>query len=120
MKKILIVDDETGIVEEIKDFLAEEGFEVHTADTGKTGIELLTQLKPHLVLLDMKLPDMPGLEVLRVSKRLYPHIRVIVTTGYVDQKVIDETQQLERDAFLQKPFDLDQLKEEMDRLIGSA
>jgi len=118
MKKILIVDDEIGIVDEIRDYLVEEGFEVHTADTGKDGIALLESVKPDLMLLDMKLPDMSGSQVLKLCKDSNFPTKVIVATGYVDQKAIDETEELGRDAFMQKPFNLEHLREQIDRLLG--
>ncbi len=118
MKKLLIVDDETGIVEEVKSFFEEEGFEVFTADTVKGGIERLTQVKPDLIILDMKLPDASGIQVLKAAKEMSPQTKVIVNTGYVDQSVIDQAERLGRDAFLQKPFNLVTLKDEVDRLLG--
>lgn len=117
MKKILIVDDELGIVEEVRDFLSEEGFEVITADTGKEGVDKLGQTKPDLMILDIKLPDMSGIDVLKVCKRVAPQTKIIVNTGYVDQKIIDEAESVGRDVFLQKPFDLERLKTEVDRLL---
>lgn len=117
MKKILIVDDEIGIVEEVKDFLTEEGFEVHSADTGKDGIETLKAIRPDILILDMKLPDMSGIEILRLSKQILPSTKVIVNTGYVDQKLIDEAEELGRDVFLQKPFDLERLRNEIEQLL---
>ena len=117
MKKILVVDDESGIVEEIQIFFEEEGFEVHTADSAKDGIAVLRRERPDLLILDMKLPDMSGIEVLKISKKEFPATKVIVNTGYVDQKIIDEASELGRDAFLNKPFNLLALKEEVDRLL---
>ncbi|HXV28382.1 MAG TPA: response regulator [bacterium] len=117
VKKLLIVDDELGILEEVRDYFLEEGFEVYTADTGKDGIDLVTSLKPDLMLLDMKLPDMSGIEVLKTCKDLSPGTRVVVATGYVDQKIIDQAERLGRDVFLQKPFNLEHLKAEIDRLL---
>jgi len=117
MKKLLIIDDEPGIVEEVRSFFEEEGYETYTADTAKMGMELIEKFKPDLVLLDMKLPDMSGLAVLRMCKTSYPTIKVIVNTGYVDQHLIDEAERLGRDAFLQKPFDLTRLKDEIDQLL---
>jgi DNA-binding NtrC family response regulator len=119
MHKLLIVDDEAGIVDEVKDYFAEEGFEVHTADSGKDGIVLVQSLKPDVLILDMKLPDISGLEVLKVSKEQSPKTKVIVVTGYVDQGMIDKAEQLGRDAFLQKPFDLTFLIDEVNRLLAA-
>ncbi|MBN1688456.1 MAG: response regulator [Candidatus Omnitrophica bacterium] len=116
-KKILIIDDEAGIVEEVKLFLEEEGYAVVTADSAKDGITALLTERPDLLILDMKLPDASGLEVLKVSKEKCPKTKVIVNTGYVDQKIIDEAEELGRDVFLQKPFNLLALKEEIDKLI---
>ena len=117
--KLLIVDDETGIIDEVKSFFEEEGYEVYGADTAKEGIECLIEVKPDLLLIDMKLPDMSGLNVLRICKESFPATKIIVNTGYVDQSVIDEAERLGRDAFLQKPFNLERLKEEFNRLLGS-
>ncbi len=119
MKKLLIIDDESGIVEEVKAYFEEEGYEVHTADTGKDGIDLIVRVEPDVVLLDMKLPDISGIQVLRFSKEKYPRIKVIVNTGYVDQNVIDEAERLGRDAFLQKPFSLERLQQEINQVLGS-
>ncbi len=116
-KKLLIVDDELGILEEVKEYFIEEGYGVHTADTGKDGIDLLAELQPDIMLLDMKLPDMSGIEVLKACKEISPHTKVIVATGYVDQKIIDQAERLGRDIFLQKPFNLESLKAEIDRLL---
>jgi len=117
MAKILIVDDETGIVDEIKDFFEEEGFEVHTADSGEDGIEMVQSVQPDLMILDMKLPDISGIEVLKVAKEKSPHTKVIVVTGYVDQSLIDKAEELGRDSFLQKPFNLTFLIDEVNRLL---
>ena len=117
MIKILIVDDEPGIIEEVSSFLAEEGYEIRTADTAEEGIRLFQEFKPALILLDMKLPDQPGIEVLRFVKQHSPSTKVIVNTGYVDQKMIDEAESLGRDSFLQKPFNLERLVEEIELVL---
>ena len=118
MKKLLIVDDESGIVEEVKTYFEEEGYKVFTADTGKEGLDALALHQPDLVLLDMKLPDMSGIQILKVCKETYPATKVIVNTGYVDQNIIDEAERLGRDAFLQKPFNLERLQQEIERLLN--
>lgn len=116
-KKILIVDDEVGIVDEIREFLLEEGYDVQTADTVKAGIALVTSFKPDLLIIDMKLPDASGIDVLRVCRTELPETKTLVVTGYVDQKVMDEAENLGRDLFLQKPFDLVTLIEELEKVL---
>jgi len=117
--KLLVVDDENGILEEVKDFFEEEGFQVFVADSGEEGIQILKREKPDILLLDMKLPDMSGLLVLKVAKESSPLTKVIVNTGYVDQVLIDQAEELGRDVFLQKPFDLECLRQEVERLLGA-
>ncbi len=117
MATLVIVDDEPGIVEEVKDFFEEEGHRVFTADSGEDGIRLIGQVKPDLLMLDVKLPDISGLRVLEATKKVSPKTKIIVITGYVDQNLIDEAEKIGRDAFLQKPFNFEVLKEEVDRLL---
>ena len=116
--KILVIDDENGILEEIQSFFEEEGFQVFIADNGEEGIQLLKREKPDVVLVDMKLPDMSGLLILKIAKESSPLTKVIVNTGYVDQAIIDQAEELGRDVFLQKPFDLLLLEKEIERLLG--
>lgn len=118
--KLLIVDDENGILDEVKEFFEEEGFQVFTADSGEEGIQLLKREKPDVMILDMKLPDMSGLLVLKVSKESSPLTKVIVNTGYIDQNLIDQAEEMGRDVFLQKPFDLECLRQEISRLLGAS
>jgi two-component system response regulator (stage 0 sporulation protein F) len=118
MKKILIVDDEVGIIQEIKEFLEEEGYEVHTADTAKAGMKLIEEICPDVTLIDIKLPDASGNEVLRFCKEKSPKTKTVIVTGYVDQHVMDEAESLGRDAFLQKPFNLEKIINEIQRLTA--
>ena len=117
--KLLVVDDENGILEEVQGFFEEEGFTVFTADSGEEGIELLKRERPDVMLLDIKLPDMSGLLVLKISKESSPLTKVIVNTGYVDQALIDQAEELGRDVFIQKPFDLNYLLSEINKLLGA-
>ncbi|HNV86577.1 MAG TPA: response regulator [Candidatus Omnitrophota bacterium] len=119
-KKILIIDDEEGIVEEIEGFFRDEGYETYIAGTGQDGIAILKGKNPEIVLIDLKLPDISGLDVLKVAKDLNPSVCAIVNTGYVDQTMADQAEILGCDAFLLKPFDLGRLKQEVDRLSGGA
>lgn len=117
MATLLIVDDEPGIVETIKEFFEEEGHRVYTADSGEDGIRMIEKLKPDLLVVDMKLPDVSGLKVLISAKQVSPKTKTIVVTGYVDQAMIDEAEKVGRDVFLQKPFDLEVLKNEIERIL---
>jgi len=119
-RKILVVDDETEIVDQVKEYFEGEGFSVMTAETGDLGIKLITKESPDILILDMKLPDMSGLLVLKYVKAQSPKTKVIVITGYIDQAMFDQAEELGRDVFLQKPFDLERLKFEVDKLVTAA
>jgi len=113
-----VIDDESEIVDQIKEYFESEGFSVETAETGQDGIDYAKREHPDLMILDMKLPDMSGLQVLKMVKQLSPLTKVITMTGYIDQIMFDQAEELGRDTFLQKPFDLETLKKEVDRLVG--
>ena len=69
MKKILVVDDEPKIVQLVRDYLERAGFHVITAPNGKTALSLAHSEKPDLVILDLGLPEMDGLDVTRTLRR---------------------------------------------------
>ena len=117
MPKLLIIDDEEGIANEVKDYFEEENFSVFTADNGKDGTALIESEKPDLVLLDLKLPDVSGLEILGMLRGAFPECKVIVNTGYVDQSLMDQAGELGYEAFLSKPFNLIKLKDEIERVL---
>lgn len=117
MPKLLIIDDEEGIVREVRDYFEEEGYQVSAADTGEDGERLIWKESPDLVLLDLKLPDSSGIEVLKMLRSSFPKCKVIVNTGYVDQNLMDQATELGCNSFLSKPFNLIRLKEEVDRVL---
>jgi len=115
-KKILIVDDEDGIVEEVREFFLEEGYEVVCANTAAEGIKRVKEERPGIALVDLKLPDMSGVEVLIAAKAFDPSIKVIVNTGYVDPVMQERAEKSGADAFLNKPFDLEILMDAIEKL----
>ena len=82
MTKVLIIDDEKSILESLSSVLIEEGFEERTAKDGKEGLALFEEMKPRIVLLDIWMPEMDGLEVLSRVKELDPEAVVVVISGH--------------------------------------
>jgi two-component system response regulator AtoC len=105
-KKILIIDDEFDICDLIKDCLADKGYAVFTANDAKTGLEIVQVETPHLVLLDLLLPGIGGMECLRRIKEDQPETIVIVLTGMKDENTAKEAIRRGAYDFVTKPFDL--------------
>lgn len=101
--KILIVDDEKDIALVLKEFFISKGYEALTAFNGREAMGLLDQPGIGLILLDMRMPDMNGIEVLKEAKKINKDAKVIVLTGFLDEHK-EEAERLGCDAFLTKPF----------------
>ncbi|MCS7163907.1 MAG: response regulator [Thermodesulfovibrio sp.] len=105
--KILVVDDEKNILMLYKAELEEEGYEVITANSGREAIELFETQKPDIVTLDIMMPDIDGIQVLRQLKQKNPNIPVIMLTAY-DYR--DDFSIWASDAYVVKSSDLTPLK----------
>jgi len=106
MYKILVVDDEVMVCDLLKDFLILKGYEVFTASDGYIAINKVKKLSPHLVLLDIVMPGISGVEVLKDIKKLNPKTGVIMITAVPDQGIITESIDLGAYDYIRKPMDL--------------
>ncbi len=78
---ILVVDDEAGIRSYLSDFLATKGFEVQVAEDGAMALDILRRSEIHLALVDLTLPDMSGLDVIKQAKQVVPDLVVVIMSG---------------------------------------
>lgn len=109
MKKILVIDDEPIVRTSCRKTLLPEGYEINTAENGQEGIELLEKEKFDLVLLDLKMPGMDGIEVLKLIKSKWPKTKVIILTGYSTVETAVNTLRIGAFNFIEKPFTPDTL-----------
>jgi len=107
--KILIVDDETKITKIVSRILYEEGYEVCTADTGEKGVELAGTESPDIVLMDLNLPGISGIETMNRIKKAHPEIIVIFITAYGSISSAVEAMRYGAYDYITKPFDNDAL-----------
>jgi DNA-binding NtrC family response regulator len=107
---ILVVDDEVEICDLLQDFLTQEGYEVFTATNGVEAISLGKQNELDLALLDIKMPEMDGIEVFRKLKKVRRDMGVIILTGYGTLGTAKEAMRLGAYDYLTKPFDLGLVK----------
>ncbi|MGG4038197.1 response regulator [Heyndrickxia ginsengihumi] len=109
-EKILIVDDQFGIRILLTEVLQKEGYETFQAANGVQALELVKKYTFDLVLLDMKIPGMDGIEILKRIKKIHSDIRVIIMTAYGELDMIEETKKLGALTHFAKPFDIDDIR----------
>jgi DNA-binding NtrC family response regulator len=117
---VLIVDDERTLARSIRLFLEEAGYGAEVAEDGARAMQLLESLQPDLVFLDVALPDVSGIDLLRRIRERDPSLPVVVMTAYGSIEGAVEAVQLGAFHYLKKPVDLDQLKLLADRARESA
>lgn len=103
---VMIIDDQPGIRRLLAEVLAEQGFEVITATNGYEGVQQAKESKPALILMDMKMPGMDGIETLRELKRLGLGDNVIMMTAYGELDLVNEAREMGAAAYITKPFDI--------------
>ncbi|MEE4266108.1 MAG: response regulator [Desulfobacteraceae bacterium] len=103
--RILVVDDELIVRDSLKEWLAEEGFSVDMAASGPEALEQLTRQTYQLMLLDIKMPGMDGVEVLQKAKESWPDLNVIMMTAYATVETAVEAMKVGALEYLIKPFD---------------
>lgn len=109
-EKILVVDDQFGIRILLNEVLQKEGYDTYQAANGLQALEVLNDHMPDLVLLDMKIPGMDGIEILKRMKVLQPDIKVIIMTAYGELDMIQEAMDLGAITHFAKPFDIDDIR----------
>ncbi|UHA73601.1 response regulator [Paenibacillus sp. 481] len=107
---ILIVDDQYPIRMLLHEALAEHNYEVREASTGQEALDFVRKQPCQLVLMDVKLPDQSGLEILRTMRTMRPQLNVIMISAYNDTDKINEAKSIGAVGFFSKPFDLEELR----------
>ena len=117
--KILVVDDEVEVVDFLCNFLRRMGLEVEKAISGTQAIETFTRFRPDWVFLDVKMPDLDGIEVLKRMKEADAGIKSIMITGRSDEMSVNDALNLGASDYLIKPIDLDELRTKIQAYILS-
>lgn len=102
--RLLVIDDEEIIIKSCKRSLSPEGYIVDTALSGREGIELFKANHYDLVIVDLKMPEMNGIEVMRQIKELNPDQKIMIMTGYDTIEHIVESISSGATHYLEKPF----------------
>jgi UDP-3-O-[3-hydroxymyristoyl] N-acetylglucosamine deacetylase len=115
---ILIVDDEESIRLTLSQVLQDEGYTTFVAEDGLKALEFIHQTTPDLVILDIWMPEMDGIEVLRQIKRIDPEIAVLMVSGHASIATAVESTRLGAADFIEKPFDLEEVLAAVQKFIG--
>ena len=117
MANLLIVDDELGMRQFMTHLFQREGHTVRVAENGQRALEQLREAAPDLIISDIRMPDMNGVDLLRAARELFPDVEVIMMTAFANVDTAREAFLLGAYDFVQKPFDNDLLKETVTRAL---
>ena len=101
---ILFVDDEKDICDVLSISLSDLGYKVYTAQNGKEALRIITEVSPSIVLTDIRMPEMDGIELLRWIKSQYPETEVVMVTGHGDMDLAIESLKHEATDFIETLF----------------
>jgi two-component system response regulator AtoC len=107
--KILVIDDQNAILESLRMFFSEKGYETLTAEYGKEGLEKVQSEQPDIVISDIRLPDINGIEVLKTIRSINDQIFVIMITAFHDMETTIEAMKYGAYDYIHKPINIDEL-----------
>lgn len=117
MLKLLIVDDQKGIRRLLSEVFLEYGYEIESCANGMKALETIPVFKPDLIIMDVKMPGLNGIDVLRKIRETDKNMRVIMMTAYGDQHYINQAETLGVARFIIKPFDLNKLRIQVEEIL---
>ncbi|MDB4349777.1 response regulator [Omnitrophica bacterium] len=109
MVKLLVVDDEIDVCKFVQSFFSTRGYQVFTAQNGEQAFKVIEKEDPLIVLQDIRMPGIDGIETLRRMKKKRPNNRVIMVTCVDDIEKMEEAKKLGADGYITKPLVLDDL-----------
>lgn len=107
---LLVVDDQAGVRRLLSEALCDEGYKVETASSGPEAIKMISAVNPYLILLDIKMPVMNGLETLEEIRKIYPDVPVVMMTAYGELDIVFEAKKRGVKHYINKPFDLNEVR----------
>ena len=113
MVKLLVADDEQKICRLLESFFADRGYRVLLAHDGQAALACIREERPHLVFLDLHMPGLGGLDVLKEALLLDETIKIIVITAVEDEQTLKQVKALGAADYVMKPFSLEYLQEEV-------
>lgn len=116
MKKILIVDDQKGVRRLLEELFKKDDWEVRVATDGREAVERVDEFLPDIILMDMKMPNMNGLEASRLILEKYGELDIIMMTAYGEMDVVKEALEVGVKRCITKPFDIINLRDTVNQM----
>ena len=117
--RVLVVDDEPSVIDVFQEFLSGQGYALTIASSGEEAVRLIPELRPDIILTDINLPGLSGLEVMRYAKSVDPEVAVIVVTGYASASTAIDALRQGAFNYVTKPFDLDEVHQIVERAVAN-
>jgi len=118
--RVLVVDDEPEVRQLLQEFLSGRGYEVRVSGDGMAALDSLDVLRPDLVLLDVAMPEMDGVEALKRIVMIDPPVPVIMVTANADISLTSKLLAMGAVDYIPKPFDLDYLEQAVSIQLAAA
>ena len=118
MKKILIVDDQKGIRLLLNEVFSREGYKVFQAANGVEALNIVDSNEINCVMLDMKIPGMNGIEILKRIREKKHQMPVIMMTAFEEEEILSEASQLGMTKYFRKPFNILDVRDEVNALLN--
>jgi DNA-binding response OmpR family regulator len=119
-KKILLVEDEAVLRESVKDWLTEDGYDVECVETGEEALEKIKKEKYGVVVLDLRLPGIDGLQVFEKAKQLEADTKGILITAFPSKESQEKARSLGLIDYLPKPFKVEELEKTISKMLGEV
>ncbi|MFH1877951.1 MAG: response regulator [Candidatus Omnitrophota bacterium] len=113
METILVIDDEKEICKLLEKFLTLKGYRAIVANSAEEGIRKLKEANPRVILLDIRMPGLDGIEAIKKIREIDKKVGIIMATAVIDQGIAQETVKLGASDYILKPFDLDYLEKSL-------
>ncbi len=116
--RVLVIDDDPGMLELMEAYFSQQGYRVFGVRNGEDALGTLDDTQPDLIILDLVLPGMGGLDVLRQLKQILPRVPVVMVSGHGQAPNIVESMRRGASDFLPKPFELEELDLALRNVLG--
>ena len=119
-RKVLLVEDETIVRESVRDWLTEDGYDVDVAEDGEEALQKIKKQEFGVIVFDLKLPGIDGLQVFEQAKELKPETKGVIITAYPSKETQEKAKRLGLLDYLAKPFKVEDLEKLVTKALGEA